>query len=243
METVPVLQALTLIRRMRTDLRKEIHRLNERQTKASRVLAQLGVPAATAALEAVCAQLDFVRSLRELYSAELAAHVASYNLVSDELPHLKLTAVANASSLTQTQCLQSAAETLCAACGSCTALSWLHMWQAETWYALYGLFLTRHLLQIHGALHHPRSAQSLSPIQCHVLGIADPYRLQSNRMRFAAHMRSFCRISLLYTTLIMVNLRQLASAGASQQGGAGRSAGSVIQPEGLVEGGTAQGHC
>ena len=59
-----------------------MHRLSERQTKASRVLAQNGLAAATAALEAVCAQLDFVRSLRELYSAELAAHVASYNLVS-----------------------------------------------------------------------------------------------------------------------------------------------------------------
>ena len=58
-----------------------MHRLSERQTKASRVLAQNGLAAATAALEAVCAQLDFVRSLRELYSAELAAHVASYNLV------------------------------------------------------------------------------------------------------------------------------------------------------------------
>lgn len=86
MGTVALLQALTLIRRMRADLRKEIHRLNERQTKASRVLAQHGVPAATTALEAVCAQLDFVRSLRELYSAELAAHVASYNLVRCQLP-------------------------------------------------------------------------------------------------------------------------------------------------------------
>ena len=136
MKIVPVLQALTLIRRMRTDLRKEIHRLNERQTKASRVLAQHAVPAATAALEAVCAQLDFVRSLRELYSAELAAHVASYNLVrGGELPHLKLTAFANAFPLTQTSCLQAAAETLWAACGSCTALSWLRMWLAKIWYA------------------------------------------------------------------------------------------------------------
>ncbi len=80
-----MLQALTLIRRMRTDLRKEVHRLNERQTKASQVLTQLGIPAATTALTAVCAQLDFVRSLRELYSAELAAHVASYNLVRRKL--------------------------------------------------------------------------------------------------------------------------------------------------------------
>ena len=76
------MQALNLMRRMRSDLRRELHRLSERQTKASRVLAQNGLLAATAALEAVCAQLDFVRSLRELYSAELAAHVASYNLVS-----------------------------------------------------------------------------------------------------------------------------------------------------------------
>ena len=76
-----LVQALSLMRRMRSDLRREVHRLNERQTKASRVLAQNGLLAATAALEAVCAQLDFVRSLRELYSAELAAHVATYNLV------------------------------------------------------------------------------------------------------------------------------------------------------------------
>ena len=67
---------------MRTDLRREINRLNDRQSGASRVLAQHGQEAATAALEAVCAQLEFVRSLRELYSAELASHVASYNLVS-----------------------------------------------------------------------------------------------------------------------------------------------------------------
>jgi len=53
--------------------------------KASRVLAQNGLHAATAALEAVCAQLEFVRSLRELYSAELAAHVAGYNLVSSSI--------------------------------------------------------------------------------------------------------------------------------------------------------------
>ena len=76
-----LVQALSLMRRMRSDLRRELHRLSERQTKASRVLAQNGLLAATAALEAVCTQLDFVRSLRELYSAELAAHVASYNLV------------------------------------------------------------------------------------------------------------------------------------------------------------------
>ena len=72
------------MRRMRSDLRREMHRLSERQTKASRVLAQNGLPAATAALEAVCAQLDFVRTLRELYSAELASHVASYNLVGGQ---------------------------------------------------------------------------------------------------------------------------------------------------------------
>ena len=63
-------------------------RLSDRQTKASRVLAQQGLSASTAALEAVCAQLDFVRSLRELYSAELAAHVAAYNLVSCRRPSL-----------------------------------------------------------------------------------------------------------------------------------------------------------
>ena len=57
-------------------------RLSDRQSEASRVLAQHVLSASTAALEAVCAQLDFVRSLRELYSAELAAHVAAYNLVS-----------------------------------------------------------------------------------------------------------------------------------------------------------------
>ena len=165
-----MLQALALIRRMRTDLRKEIHRLSERQTKASRVLAQQGIPAATTALEAVCAQLDFVRSLRELYSAELAAHVASYNLVRCELPLCKLTTVAIAFPLTQTQCLQSAAGTLCAGCGSCTALNWPHMWQAITWCASCSPFLTRHLLHIHGPLHRPHFAQSLSPIQRHVLG-------------------------------------------------------------------------
>jgi len=83
--SVVILQALSLMRRMRSDLRKEMHRLSERQTKASRVLAQNGLHAATAALEAVCAQLEFVRSLRELYSAELAAHVAGYNLVSSSV--------------------------------------------------------------------------------------------------------------------------------------------------------------
>ena len=63
-------------------------RLSDRQSKASQVLAQHGLSASTAALEAVCAQLDFVRSLRELYSAELAAHVAAYNLVSCRRPSL-----------------------------------------------------------------------------------------------------------------------------------------------------------
>ena len=81
-----MVQALSLVRRMRTDLRREMGRLSDRQSKASRVLAQHGLSASTAALEAVCAQLDFVRSLRELYSAELAAHVAAYNLVSCRRP-------------------------------------------------------------------------------------------------------------------------------------------------------------
>ena len=83
-----MLQALSLVRRMRTDLRREMGRLHDRQTKASRVLAQQGLSASTAALEAMCAQLEFVRSLRELYSAELAAHVAAYNLVSCGRPSL-----------------------------------------------------------------------------------------------------------------------------------------------------------
>jgi hypothetical protein len=75
-----VLQTVSAVRKYVNNLKKEQVRLHQRLGAAAPV--RIKPEAAALALEAVCMQLDFVRTLRERHSAQLQIDVDKYNLVS-----------------------------------------------------------------------------------------------------------------------------------------------------------------